>query len=102
MAQARQVLVEVREILENSMNEPLSELERHFRERLLVLFARVDAQQPEKGVQTLLLRAHAIASETKQPLAQVLEAVYQDALERTERRLALLNQCPTRLHDIAD
>jgi hypothetical protein len=73
-----------------------TELEQRYCERFLALFARVEAQQPEKGIRTLIARARTLALESGQSLEVALELVYQEALERTERRLALISQCPTR------
>ena len=73
--------------------EPLSNLEKRFAEKLHTVFAQVYPQKPEKGIATLLKRARAEASKTSQPLEEILETLYQGAVERTERRIKLLSQC---------
>lgn len=74
----------------------LSPLEVMYREKLLVLFERVDSRQPEKGIWTLICRARQKACQEGISLKDALEAVYRGAVERTERRLQLLSACPTK------
>lgn len=81
--------------------EPLNELERRFAEKLQIVFAQVHPQKPEKGIAALLKRARIQASKTHQPLEEILETLYQGAVERTERRIQLLSQCsisPNKTH----
>lgn len=73
--------------------EPLSPLEEEYREKLLVLFARVQPQKPEKGVQALLARVRKRVREEDIPEARALEEMYRGAVERTERRVRLLESC---------
>jgi lysine/ornithine N-monooxygenase len=68
-------------------------LEAQFVPKFLALFAQVSARQPEKGVKALILRARRQARQTGLPLETVLDQVYQDAVERTERRIQLLQRC---------
>ena len=72
----------------------LSLLEQTYWHRLSEVFALVDPQQPEKGLITVIQRARNEAQNTGEDLEQVLERHYQGAKERTERRAALLKQCP--------
>ncbi len=68
--------------------------EAFYREKFYALFARVEAHQPEKGFQTLLQRAQAKAKSAQISLEVALEAEYQAAVVRTERRVQLLfNLC---------
>ena len=71
----------------------LTPLEQVYAEKLCVLFARVDARHPEKGIETLLQRARSLSRQKSLPIGQALDEVYQGAVERTERRLLLLGQC---------
>jgi lysine/ornithine N-monooxygenase len=73
--------------------EPLTELEKCFVDKLHKVFAQVHPQKPEKGVAALLKKAREQAAQSNQSLAEILETLYQGAVERTERRIKLLSQC---------
>ncbi len=73
--------------------EPLSPAEQAFRDRCLKLFSRVDAENPDKGIAALLERAKSRAKESSIPYETALDQIYQEAEERTERRIELLMQC---------
>ena len=72
--------------------DDLSPLEREYRDKLHALFARVNPQQPEKGIRALLERARKETSAGK-PETEALAEMYAGAEERTERRIALLSNC---------
>lgn len=69
----------------------LTPLEAIYQEKLRILFERVDAQKPEKGISTLLQRAREKMIQTKISHEQALVEIYEAAVERTERRIALIN-----------
>ncbi len=73
--------------------QTLNPLERDYWQAFDLLFQRVQARKPEKGIQVLLLRAREQAEQQGLPLAAVLSDTLQAATERTERRIALLSQC---------
>ncbi len=62
-------------------------------QNLFELFERVQAQQPERGVNTLLHRAQNLSKAENITLSLALETIYQGALKRTEARLALTQSC---------
>lgn len=70
-----------------------SGLEHHYRQKLLALFALVDARQPEKGIAVLFQRAKLACQKQAITYHDALEAEYQGARQRTEARLALLGRC---------
>lgn len=70
-----------------------SQLEARYHQQFLELFAMVDAQQPEKGIQTLFKRAKQQSASGNIPYADALEHEYQSAKKRTHARLALLSNC---------
>ena len=71
----------------------LTPLEKNYWEQLDILFQRVSAQKPEKGIQTLIIRARALAAAQNMPLSAALEETLKGATQRTERRIALLGHC---------
>jgi hypothetical protein len=70
-----------------------SQLEDRYHQQFMALFAMVDAQQPEKGIQTLFNRAKQQSATNNIPYAEALEDEYLAAEKRTHARLALLSQC---------
>ncbi len=73
--------------------QTLSELEREYWHRLDALFQQVQPQQPEKGIEALILRARRQAEAEGISLAEALAQVYAGAAERTRRRVELLSRC---------
>ncbi|WP_303674171.1 hypothetical protein [Vampirovibrio chlorellavorus] len=71
----------------------LSPLEKAYWAQLEALFKRVDARKPEKGIIALIFRARALADQQNIPLEQALADTLEGATQRTERRIALLQQC---------
>ncbi|HEY8269719.1 MAG TPA: hypothetical protein VIG33_02440 [Pseudobdellovibrionaceae bacterium] len=76
-----------------SFYDSLSSLEKTYWHKLSEVFQLVAAQKPEKGIETLLLRARKAAEQNGTTLAQELETVFQGAQERTLRRMELLGAC---------
>lgn len=68
-------------------------IEAHYRQLFLALFARVQAKHPERGIATLFSRAKKQVEKTGCPYGDALETEYQAAKIRTEKRLALTQQC---------
>ncbi|MEB3244683.1 MAG: hypothetical protein VKJ06_01695 [Vampirovibrionales bacterium] len=66
--------------------------EAEFTERCLELFKLVQAQAPQKGVKSLLQRAHALAKVQNMSLSEALVQTYAGAERRTHARLALLSR----------
>jgi len=79
--------------MNTDLYDTLSPLEQTYWHRLAEVFALVNPQQPEKGLITLIQRAREEAQSSGENLEDVLERHYQGAKERTERRVATLNQC---------
>lgn len=73
--------------------QSLNPLEKIYWKKFDILFKKVSAQKPEKGIYTLIERARKIAKTEHIPLKLALEKMLEGATERTERRIALLNQC---------
>jgi len=71
----------------------LSQIEQEYWHQLADLFQLVNPQKPEKGIQSLILRARKSSGDNQSSLEQELDAVFQGAKERTLRRVALLNTC---------
>ena len=71
----------------------LSQIEQEYWHQLADLFQLVNPQKPEKGIQSLILRARKSSRDNQSSLEQELGAVFQGAKERTLRRVALLNAC---------
>lgn len=78
----------------------LDPLEAEYRDKLLALFQRVQPRVPDKGIRTLLARARKRMADEGLPQALVLEEMYRGALERTERRVRLLERCPLSNPDV--
>ncbi|WP_373531767.1 hypothetical protein [Vampirovibrio sp.] len=78
----------------SSFYASLTDLESRYWDQFKALFQRVSAQKPEKGIQTLIIRARAMAAAQNIELAVALEETLAAATQRTERRIALLNACP--------
>ncbi len=74
--------------------ETLSPLEKVYWAQLEALFRRVEARRPEKGIVALIFRARALVAHQNIPLEQALADTLEGATQRTERRIALLKQCP--------
>lgn len=76
--------------------QSLSPLEKTYYNYFWSLFLRVDAAQPEKGIRSLLKRARLKADKDnrEQDLQTYLALELSDATERTEKRLALINNNP--------
>lgn len=77
----------------NADDNDLTALEQDYWARFIALFARVDAKKPEKGIQALFARARQQALQQAKPLEVALQAEFEAATERTERRVSLLSQC---------
>ena len=71
----------------------LGPLEKAYWHKLDAVFQQVQPQKPAKGIEALLKRARTAAAQANVTLEQALEEVLQGAVERTERRVRLLNQC---------
>ncbi len=68
-------------------------VEAHYRQQFLALFARVQAKYPERGIAALFKRAAQQVVRTGCSQKAALEAEYQAAKIRTEKRLTLTKQC---------
>jgi len=77
----------------------LSPLEQTYWHKLTDLFQLVDPQKPEKGCQTLILRARQASVKNESSLETELESIFQGAQERTLRRVALLGTCTLKKAD---
>lgn len=77
----------------NDFYQTLSPLEKEYWHQLDSLFQQVQPQEPEKGIQALLMRARQKTVTDGIPLEQALQDILQGAKERTERRVLLLAQC---------
>lgn len=73
--------------------QSLNALEKEYWHRLYEIFQRVNPQKPEKGIRTLITRARQSALLNQVPLDIALQDVLQGAIERTNRRVELLNRC---------
>lgn len=73
--------------------QSLSPIEKEYWHKLDTVFQQVNPQKPAQGIEALLKRAKAAATQENIPLAQALEEMLKGAMERTERRLRLLGQC---------
>lgn len=80
-------------MIQSAFYDSLSEVERDYWHQLAELFQLVTPQKPEKGIETLILRARKASAQKQTPLAHELEVVFQGAKERTLRRVELLNAC---------
>jgi tRNA pseudouridine55 synthase len=76
---------------DSSYYTTLSNIEKHYYQQLQTLFSRVNALQPEKGIQALFRKAKNKAKKSGKPddLSFYLEQELVAATERTERRLRL-------------
>jgi hypothetical protein len=83
----------------NPFWESLLPVEKNYWEQWMELFSRVHPQKPEKGIQTLILRARVLSQAQNIPLEEALSITYLGSKERTERRLMLLgNACKIALN----
>jgi len=76
----------------------LTPLEKHYWDQLMDLFAQVNPQKPEIGCRVLIERARILTQTRNISSEEALADVYAGAKERTERRVALLNQCHVESH----
>lgn len=74
-------------------DDPLSELEQKYWDLFLALFMKVEPKHPEKGIKVMLKRARNYSEKHSLSLETALEKFYEEAKVRTEKRLALFNQC---------
>jgi hypothetical protein len=86
------------QILMTDFYATLSPLEKTYWHKLDEVFAQVSPQKPEKGLRTIIQRARKEVLKTGEDLELVLEQHFQSVKERTERRIALINECST-VHD---
>lgn len=77
----------------SSFYSTLTDLEKTYWHKLSEVFAQVQPQQPEKGIEALIQRARKAALEKGTDLAIELEYQFRGASERTRRRLELLGAC---------
>jgi hypothetical protein len=70
-----------------------SKLEKTYWYKIDEVFSLASPQQPEKGLITIIQQVRKETHTKEKPIEEVLESHFIRAKERTERRVALLNQC---------
>jgi hypothetical protein len=80
-------------MLSSDFYKALSPIEKEYWYKLFELFQLVNPQKPEKGIETLLLRAQKAALQNGSAIEKELETIFQGAHERTHRRLERLRSC---------
>jgi hypothetical protein len=78
---------------QTSFYEALLPIEKTYWHKLADLFQLVAPQKPERGIETLILRARKASKHHGSDLEWELETVFQGAQERTRQRVALLGSC---------
>lgn len=79
--------------MKDSLESTLTPLEQSYWDQFLALFNQVNPQKPEVGCRVMIERARVMAAARNIPLSEALETLYNQARQRTERRMQLLGQC---------
>ena len=76
-------------------NREVESVRRTYEKKFYHLLMRVQPKKPELGVRVLMKKVEDLTRTTSLSFEQACARVYQEVSQRVERRLKLLESCPT-------